>query len=549
MPHDYLNIIDSPFPPIELPTGETVKAPHPEWVAHREKWRWLLDSYEGGDAYRFASYDLPAQPGVLPASRSSSVPNLVPHKREMEDVEGRAAPNDDYALRLLRTPVPEFVSEAVDKHLGKIYNQPIRRDGPDQLVKWWEDVDGAGSDVDHVMSSSIAPLLMVLGCLDVVVDRPTVPDGETVRTLADEVRLGLDRPVLSYILPQNTPWWKLDVRGGYSEVLVRENGDEGETFVYWNAAEWARYDAKGKKLDGPRGGGDHPYGRVPVFRAFDDPKRPRCRNVAMARYESLAELQREYYNRDSELILSDTTQAHPLVQGPDDYVKADGAIPIGPGWVLPKKKNSSGAGGASYEGWDYLDPPKGAAESIRANKDDIRDAADRAACLTRPAGASGSDVTGQSGVSKRLDQSDGNERLGEIAAVLQRCERRIAEMAAAVMGLDAPDVRVEYPRKFDLFSAGEFMEFAERLTGLVAVVGNLPLVDAALLSRGVRACLPGLDDSEYATFDAEIEAFLKGRADASEEGRRVDANEAERLARESDDTNDDGPDIEEDEDI
>ena len=117
------------------------------------------------------------------------------------------------------------------------------------------------------------------------------------------------------------------------------------------------------------------------------------------------------------------------------------------------------------------------------------------------------------------------------------------------MGLDAPDVRVEYPRKFDLFSAGEFMEFAERLTGLVAVVGNLPLVDAALLSRGVRACLPGLDDSEYATFDAEIEAFLKGRADASEEGREADANEAERLARESDDTNDDGPDIEEDEDI
>ena len=86
----------------------------------------------------------------------------------------------------------------------------------------------------------------------------------------------------------------------------------------------------------------HPFGRVPIVRLFDR-RRPRCRNVGLPRYESIAEIQREFYNRDSELILSDTTQAHPLLQGPEDYVQADGTVPIGPNWLLPKKKNSAGA--------------------------------------------------------------------------------------------------------------------------------------------------------------------------------------------------------------
>jgi hypothetical protein len=94
--------------------------------------------------------------------------------------------------------------------------------------------------------------------------------------------------------------------------------------------------------------------------------------------------EREYYNRDSELILSDTTQAHPLLQGPEDFVQADGTVPIGPSWLLPKKKNTQG-GLVSYEGFDVVDFPKDGAESIRLNKADLRD--DRDAALAKPAGS------------------------------------------------------------------------------------------------------------------------------------------------------------------
>ena len=123
---------------------------------------------------------------------------------------------------------------------------------------------------------------------------------------------------------------------------------------------------------------------MPIVRLIDL-KRHRTPNVGKSRYEVIAELQREYYNRDSELILSDTLQAHPLLSGPEDFCKADNTLSIGPGYVLPKKKNpESGA----YEGWEYVSPPKDPAQSLRQNKQDLIDAKDRAACLTKPAGVS-----------------------------------------------------------------------------------------------------------------------------------------------------------------
>ena len=133
-----------------------------------------------------------------------------------------------------------------------------------------------------------------------------------------------------------------------------------------------------------RGHARTPSAGVPIVRVFDR-RKPRCRNIGQSRYEGIAERQREYYNRDSELILSDTTQAHPLLQGPEDFVQADGTIPIGPSWLLPKKKNTQG-GATTYEGFDVVEFPKDGAESIRRNKADLRDDVDRDSALVRPTG-------------------------------------------------------------------------------------------------------------------------------------------------------------------
>jgi hypothetical protein len=459
------------------------------------------------------------------------VRNLIRHKREYPSAfdtgyspqtgrppgsdQANEATDDDYELRRARTPVPTFVAEAAEAHLARIYSREVHREGPERLRAWWRDVDGRGTSIDQWMSGTIAPLLLVLGQLDILVDHPPVPEGEVVQSRADEVRLGLDTCAASFILPENLVWWTLDRLGNYVECLIREIQDDGVVlWRYWDSRSWTLFDSSGALRTGPV---EHTFGRVPIVRVFDR-RRPRFRNIGLPRYEVIAELQREYYNRDSELILSDTTQAHPLLQGPEDYVQPDGTVPIGPNWLLPKKKNSSGSS-ASYEGFDVVQFPKDGAESIRLNKADLRDSADRAALLLKPAGAAGTTGTtvAQTGISKRLDQAAGNDLLSKIAAMLGRAEKHIAELALMVLddGVNHPDkqaLKVHYPTQFDLFTAEELARTIVQFQGILAVAGNAPETEGELLRKLIRLMLPGLEDEEYEEFDLEIKGYLDARA-------------------------------------
>ncbi len=495
---------------------ELIGRRHPEWREHNLRWRWLLDSLEGGERYRQAIYGHDR--------RGLPVRNLVRHKREYPDPReagamaafgdlGGESPScvttdDDYELRRSRTPVPTFVAEAIQTHLSRIYAREVVRAGPDLITGWWHDVDGCGTTMDHWMSETIAPLLLVLGQLDLCMDHPAAPDGEVVETRADLARLGLDRCVASFILPDNMLWWRLDETGNrYVECLVREHheGDDDRVstfYRHWDDQGSTLYDVDGDEVCAT----PHGFGRVPIVRVFDA-RKSRCRNVGHSRYEGIAERQREYYNRDSELILSDTTQAHPLLQGPEDFVQADGTIPIGPSWLLPKKKNTQGTT-TTYEGFEVVDFPKSGAESIRRNKADLRDDVDRDSALVRP---SGRDGVPQSGLSKMFDHCDGNNRLTKIAKVLQRVEEATAALALLVLTDGEPavaDFAIHYPADFDLFTAGDVAASTAEFQSLVARAGALPGIERRMLSRLVRLCLPGLGDDEYARCDAEITAYL-----------------------------------------
>ena len=223
-----------------------VQRRHVDWLEHQIRWRWLMDSLEGGDRYRNAVYG--------PDRRGLPCRNLFRHKREYPDAQqfpnyyqgfggflaninanamttangpypgqlgadqAATAMDSDYELRRSRTPVPEFVAEAVEIHLGKVYDQEVSRDGPDDLKEWWKDVDGCGTPIDDYMRETIAPLLLVLGTIDVVIDFPKAPPGQVVVTKADEQRLGLDKVIASYILPMNMVWWRVRCRRPLSGV-------------------------------------------------------------------------------------------------------------------------------------------------------------------------------------------------------------------------------------------------------------------------------------------------------------------------------------------
>lgn len=507
--------------PREHASTSLIRRRHHEWQEHQLRWRWLLDSLEGGDRYRQAIYGYDR--------RGLPIRNLIRHKREYpdpresidiaagyalgEEPSGQAT-DDDYELRRARTPVPTFLAEAIETHLSRIYAREVRRQGPDHLVGWWRDVDGHGATIDHWMAEMVAPLLLVLGQVDILMDHPAAPIDEQIHTQADVNRLGLDRCLASVILPQDMLWWRLDETGSrYVECLVRErhetDGGLITRFRHWTVEESTLFDSDGAELAST----PHSFGRVPIVRLFDR-RKPRCLNVGQSRYEGIAERQREYYNRDSELILSDTTQAHPLLQGPEDFVQPDGTIPIGPGWLLPKKKNVMG-GATTYEGFDVVGFPKEGAESLRRNKADLRDDVDRDSALVQPAGREGA---AQSGLAKLIDHSDGNNRLAKVARVLGRAEHAIAELACSVLSdgreisLGSAEFSIVYPVDFDLFTARDVADGASEFQRLVANSGGLPKVEGLLLSRMVRLCLPGMSDAHYAECDAEIAALLANRA-------------------------------------
>ncbi len=498
-----------------------VRRRHPEWIEHQLRWQWLLDSLEGGERYRQAIYGVDR--------RGLPIRNLIRHKREYPDPREAVGPflgvvpgsdqasqatDDDYELRRARTPIPTFVSQAIDTHLSRIFAREVKRIGSDRLMQWWADVDGRGTSIDHWIAEFVAPLLLALGQLDLKFDHPPAEHGEEVVTRADVERLGLDRAIASFLLPQDMLWWRLDsLNSQYEECLVREwvetpDGPLGY-FRHWTENESTLYDDQGELLSVT----PHAFGCVPIVRVFDG-RKARCKNIGQSRYEGVAERQREYYNRDSELILSDTTQAHPLLQGPEDFLQSDGTVPIGPSWLLPKKKNSMG-GSVTYEGFDVVQFPKDGAESIRKNKADLRDDVDRESALVRPTGRAGAP---QSGLSKLLDHSDGNYRLAKLAKVLGRVESFAARFALTVLN-DGPPQRDEltqieicYPAEFDLYTATDVASASAEFQNLASRAGSLPLTEGLMISRLMRLCLPGLSDSQYADCDNEIKSYLAQHA-------------------------------------
>jgi hypothetical protein len=532
------------MPLTQKDAAELVKRRHPAWVEHQRRWRWLQDSLEGGDRYRHADYfadpllrPRPAAPwyayGFDPATGEGYpiaynqvvMRNLIPHLSEMS-IQGR----DLYTMRLHRTPVPALVGRVVRRYLARIFARDVAREGPAPLSAWWEDVDGCGTPVDKWMRKTVAPLLLALGQLDLVFGHPETPEDADVRTRADQVKLGLDRCVVRPILPENLVWWRLDRAGRYAEALVFERHDDweaegeggGPRFRHWTAEASDVYTSEGDHVDDESF--DHPFGRVPIVRVFDERKH-RDAHVGQSRLEVVAELQQSVYNRSSELILADVQQSHSVLQGPEEYCQSDAKVPIGPGGILPKKRRTDGTG---YDGFDFLDPPKGAQEACRQHLLDDRDEADREAALLKPAGMVSGTTTGQSGVSKMADQTESNDVLSEVAETLRDAERAIAEMALVVLSdgdpapgdLDAIDV--QYPREFDLFTASDLAAALADVQAIAADAGVLPEAETELLRRLITVALPGLDKERLRELHDEAAEVVAAKAD--ERDRRSESS-------------------------
>lgn len=526
---------------------DLIKRRHAEWTEFHLMWRRLQDSLEGGDRYRFAEYAYDRR------GFGFRVHNLIRHKREFPtprkvnqygpgvvsteldyhvtgDDPYADANQDEYELRRSRTPVPRLLASAVEKHLSRIYSAEIRRDGPDELAGWWIDVDGQGTAIDDWMSDTVAPLLYTLGCLDLAFDRPAAPEGVAIQSKADSDALRLDRCIATFILPENVLWWKLTPSGDYEEVLILEYADDegGQPrpfYRHWTAADSVLYSEDGDVKQERA----HGFGRVPVFRAFVK-RKFRVRNVGQAPLEGVFEKEREYYNEQSELILTNVLHAHPQLMAPQEAMRA-GDVAVGPGWALPMVKDDNG----NYVEWKFLAPDKSPAEFIRSTLQDLENGVDRETCQTKPAGAVSGSTVAQSGISKELDQRDGNDVLAKLARVLQRVELRAARYAlAAIRGepvreaadAEVAEIGIVYPGGFSLYDPAELAALMTAIQDAAQGAGSLPLAEAELLKRMVIDALPGLADADYKAIADEIDDYLEDKS----QQRALDAESGRMLA-------------------
>lgn len=556
---------------------DIVQRRHPEWAEHEIGWRRLMDSLEGGDRFRDAVYGYdrmglpcrmlfrhereypdpkknpeqtgggyPGAPNVLVGEGGALALQMGPFPGMLGADPAAIAGDDIYELRRARTPIPEWVGDASGTHLAKIYDQEIFRDPetcPADLIEWWTDVDGSGTTIDDYMKDVVAPLLTVLGTLDICIDRPPAPPGVEIKSKFDEAQWGLDQVVASYILPMNVVWWSNDNAGRYIEVLIRE---------YVDPAERMDHDEKGNAID-PDGknevsqkwrqdyvrfrlwradqsilynfGGDeiieqkpHGYGRVPIIRLKGLTKH-RSKMVGKSFYEAVANLARAYYNLDSELILSDILQATPLLAIPEKLLKGDSAVSVGPEFCLPMVYDPEKGG---YTAPVYVSPPKDPADSLRLDKEDFRAAADRAACLAKPPGAEKAGTIQQSGLSKEIDQKTGLKLLRAIALCLAKAETFLGELALVVIrGRDlTPEetlsIAVGYPTTYDIADASTALDNLAKFQLALGAAGNAPECEATVLQMVIRQILLGLDDDEYAALDLEIETSIAAKSTLKE---------------------------------
>ena len=275
--------------------------------------------------------------------------------------------------------------------------------------------------------------------------------------------------------------------------------------------------------------GLHLYGRPPIERVLYR-RRIRCTNVGVNRYEAICELSRAIYNLDSELVLSDSSQAHPTIQGPAALL-ADGQIAVGPANVLPMLETQGQDGQVTFTGWSYVSPPKGPADSIRANKQAYRDDIDRIACLTKPAGAQGTTgaTVAQSGLSKVMDQSTGNDLLTNLASAMARLEWTIASLALRVLGngkvapADLAAVKISYPKTFELADPASLTAGIEGFQGVLATSGATPKNDTFLAKRLSGLMTPGVDPDFREELDEEIEEFIEAKAGQVDQDNEANA--------------------------
>ena len=275
---------------------------HPEWKRNIGRWRFLSDSYLGGQSFKEGEY-------------------LTRYVLETDQ---------EYQQRIESTPLDNLCKNVVHTYTSFIYSQPIKRDisGLNETdVKFFlKDADLEGRSFDAFMRD-VSIYSSVYGAVWVVVDKPSTP----VNTLAEQQAAGI-RPYVSMFTPENVIDWRFTrmPNGVYQldslKVVEDINGPIQIHKVYYRDRIDTLQVVDNEEDPVTLMSVPNPIGMVPAFPVYS--ARSPIRTIGISDIDDIADQQRAIAQELSEIEQSIRMNGHPsLVKTPSTEATAGaGAI-------------------------------------------------------------------------------------------------------------------------------------------------------------------------------------------------------------------------------
>lgn len=411
------------------------------YSTYRSIWRYLLESYTGGEEYRNAEH-------------------LVRYQLESDA---------EYSARLNQTPLDNHCQAVVSVYNSFLFRQdPVRNlgmiEGLPETQDFLKDADLEGRSLNNFMKD-VATWASVFGHCWVMVVKPNVG----AQTRAEELEMGV-RPYVSYLTPMVVlDWeWSRGVTGRYElryfKYIEESNGNVRVI------KEWTPETITTKIVDvesdviTEETVEDNGLGKIPAVCVYN--KKGITRGIGVSDIADIADAQKFIYNATSEIMQSIQMDTHPsLVATPECNVgTGSGALIHVPENLDPGLR-------------PYLLEFSGASvEKILNAIKHKEDAIDKMANI---GSIRATEARRMSGVAQQQEFELLNARLSEKADSLEHAEEQIWRLFCDYIGVRY-DGEIEYPGSFNI---RDTQDEIQQLKIAAETVGDDPVARGAIVDK------------------------------------------------------------------
>ena len=392
---------------------EALLGTHEQYQNLNSRWRFLLNSFLGGEVYRQGQY-------------------LTRYANESEM---------DYITRMWTTPLDNHVKGVLAVYNAFLFRKPPVRDfasleGDQDIERFLEDANLEGQSFDSFMKD-VSTFSGVFGHVWCVLTKPNV--GAVTR--ADEQILG-SRPYISMVTPLAAlDWeWRRGPAGNYELVYFKYMEDSDRSHIF-TIKEWhpdrivTSIVNKGDQMIESQTVETNGLGYLPISIAYS--QRSPKRGVGISDVDDIADLQRAIYNEYSEIEQTIRISGHPSLVKTAEVEAVAGA-----GSIIQMPENMD-PGLRPY----LLEPTGQNVSNIYESINNRIEAIDKMANLgsARATKASSS----LSGIAMETEFQMLNARLSDKADNLELCEDNVWRFWAAYQG-KVWDGAIEYPDTFHI---------------------------------------------------------------------------------------------------